>query len=393
MRILLDLLPILPRGGGLQNARNLWRAIADGGSDHHWLVLARPGLGLDALPRSSWQELRVIEPGGSAGRVRLGLREIPRLARAWADVVLVPMGAGPLRSPVPVVMGWHDSTQAYPELRLDVGGALARGLRFAYVRAAARRADRICVQTSTMARRLAAAWGVPESRFRVVPNGPSEFLRAERPAADLAPAGVRGVLVLTEAKPAKNLEVIPAVAAALARRGLSEVELVVTLPDEPADWTEGFEAALRVHPRGVPIRRVGRVSHEALGNLYRSAAAVLLPSLVESFSATYVEAMHFGVPLVTSDRDFARDVCRDAALYADPADPEALADAIVRVLEDWAVRARLRAAGFDRVASFPDWSERLGLYLDVCREAVEERRPAGAHARGGRRARPMSRVG
>jgi glycosyltransferase involved in cell wall biosynthesis len=374
VRILLDLLPVLPRGGGLQNARNLWRAIAEEGGEHRWLALARPGLGLDELPRAPWQELRVMTPGGALGRVAFGLRGLPALARNWADVVFVPMGAGPLRSPVPVVMGWHDSTQAYPELGLDAGGSAERRLRSAYARAAARRADRITVQTATMARRMARVWGVPESRFRVVPNGPSAFLRGEAPAPEAPPAGVRRVLVPGEPKPAKNLEIVPAVAAALSRRGVADVELVLTVSPEPTAWTAGLDRAFARDASGVPVRRIGQVPHADLGPLYRSAAVVLLPSLVESFSATCVEAMHFGVPLVASDRDFARDVCGDAAIYAEPTDPEAIAAALARALADTALRGALRAEGFARVRAFPDWSERLRLYLAACGEAVAEAR-------------------
>jgi glycosyltransferase involved in cell wall biosynthesis len=316
-----------------------------------------------------------MEPAGVVGRVAFGLRGLPALARNWADVVLVPMGAGPLRSPVPVVMGWHDSTQAYPELALDAGGVAERRLRSVYALVAARRARRICVQTGTMARRMARSWGVPESRFRVIPNGPSAFLQDEPPAAELPPPGPPRVFVPGEPKPAKNLEIVPALAAALARHGAHDVELVLTVSPTRTEWTGPLENAFAAHPDGVPVHRIGQVPHSELGDLYRSASVVLLPSLAESFSATCVEAMHFGVPLVASDRDFAREVCDDAALYAEPTDPESLASAVVRVLEDADLRRKLRAAGFRRVAALPNWSERLRRYLDVCHEAVE-RMPA-----------------
>ena len=384
MRILLDFLPVLPRGGGLQNARNLWRAVAEHGGEHRWLARARPGLGLDELPRGPHQELEVREAPGSPGRLLDGALGLPALARRWgADVVLVPMGAGPLRSPVPVVMGWHDATLAYPELGLDAGSALVRRLRGAYAAAAAGRADRLCAQTPSMARRLARVWGVPEARFRLVPNGPSAFLAGEAPAPATPPPGPRRVLVLGEPKPAKNLEVVPAVAAALARRGARDVEIALTVDDEAGPYGGPLEAAFARAGEGVPVRRVGRVPHHELGALYRSGAAVLLPSLLESFSATYVEAFHFGVPLVTSDRDFARDVCGDAAVYADPLDPEALADAVLRVLDDEGLRRRLRAEGRRRLAALPDWRERLTLYLAACREALEAAGTAAASAAAG----------
>ena len=149
---------------------------------------------------------------------------------------------------------------------------------------------------------------------------------------------------------------------------MRDVEFVLTVSPTPTEWTGPLERARADHPGGVPVRRIGQVDHARLGDLYRSASAVLLPSLAESFSATCVEAMHFGVPLVTSDRDFAREVCQDAAVYADPTDPEALADALYRVLEDPELRRNLRAAGFRRVALMPNWSERLRRYISVCDE-------------------------
>ncbi|TMA95299.1 MAG: glycosyltransferase family 4 protein, partial [Deltaproteobacteria bacterium] len=54
--------------------------------------------------------------------------------------------------------------------------------------------------------------------------------------------------------------------------------------------------------------------------------ALFLPTLLESFSLTYLEAAARGRPVVTSDRDFARHACGDAGYYADPENPRDIAD-------------------------------------------------------------------
>lgn len=375
MRILLNGLPVLPRGGGLQNLRNLWREIGADGRGHRWLAVTRPGQELEPLTTAGWQELRSLEPGGTLRRLRLDHATLPDLARAWgADVVFTPMGAGPRVPGRASVMGWHDSPSAYPDsplwARMDRRERAFEALRHAYGRAVLRTADVICVQTATMARRLGRVWGLARNRFHVVPNGPSAFLADEPPAAERPPGPPWRVLVIGEAKPPKNLEVVPWVAAALPGRGLPDAEILMTLPDAPGPWTGPVDRAQRDAPAGVPVRRMGRVPHERLGDLYRSVHAVLLPSLAESFSATYVEAMHFGVPLVTSDLDFARDICGDAAAYADPLDPEALAAAVVRAVRDDGLRRRLRKAGFRRKAGFPGWPERTDAYVAACAAAA-----------------------
>ncbi|MEQ8330599.1 MAG: glycosyltransferase [Longimicrobiales bacterium] len=373
MRILVDFLPLLPRGGGLQNARNLWRTIDRLGGDHEWLALARPGLGLEP-ERGPHHEVRTLDPGSLPARLRVENLRIPALARSWrADVVWTPMGAGPLRAPVPRVMGWHDSTVAYPEspvhARLRAGERLHESLRGWMARTAARGAAAITVQTATMRRRLARLWALPESRFHLVPNGPSTFLVDEPPAPAGAPP-VPTVLVVAEAKPAKNLEIVPEVAAELRRRSSADVRWILTVGPLGDPWTRLLDEAVARTGADVPLERVGRVPHEALGDLYRSASVVFLPSHFESFSATYLEAMHFGVPLVTSDRDFARDLCADAALYADPLDPTDCAVQLLRALDDTGERARLRDAGFRRLADFPDWTERYRRYVAALEVAV-----------------------
>ena len=62
----------------------------------------------------------------------------------------------------------------------------------------------------------------------------------------------------------------------------------------------------------------------------------------------------------------------DAALYADPENPEALAEAVARALEDAPLARRLREAGRKRAAEFT--AERAAReYIEVYREAFEWR--------------------
>ncbi len=374
MRIVVDFLPLMARGGGLQNVRNLWRTILAEGGAHRWRGWAAPELGLEPADGEGHAELRILPLNGTLQRVRTQNGRLLRDARSWdADVVFTPIGVPPLAGGPPRVFGWHDSTIAYPESPTHDALGPVEGvhekLRAAVAGVAGRRAERVCVQTEAMAGRLSARWGVPRGRFHIVPNGRSEFLRHEEPAPEEAPSGTPVILVVAEPKNAKNLEVVPRVARRLAEDGVA-VRWVITCREPGPDTPVGRAVAAAGGPE---LDWVGRVPHAELGALYRSASVVLLPSWLESFSATYVEAMHFGVPLVTSDMDFARAICGDAAVYADPASPEALASGIRRVLDSPELRADLRRRGFRRVETFPDWSERLGLYVEALEAAVRER--------------------
>ena len=71
-----------------------------------------------------------------------------------------------------------------------------------------------------------------------------------------------------------------------------------------------------------------------LVDLYRTAAAVVYPSLYEGFGMPCLEAMACGAPVAASNVASLPEVCGDAAVYLDPASVESIADAIRRVLDD-----------------------------------------------------------
>jgi glycosyltransferase involved in cell wall biosynthesis len=99
-----------------------------------------------------------------------------------------------------------------------------------------------------------------------------------------------------------------------------------------------------VLPEGVESR--GHVSLGELVDLYRTAAALVYPSLYEGFGIPCVEAMACGCPVAASNVASIPEVCGDAALYFDPLDPESIADGIRRVLDSPPPGGAARAARF-----------------------------------------------
>ena len=62
--------------------------------------------------------------------------------------------------------------------------------------------------------------------------------------------------------------------------------------------------------------------------------AMLLPTMLECFSASYPEAMVMKKPVLTSDLSFARSICGNAAIYFNPFDPADIADKIIGLVND-----------------------------------------------------------
>jgi glycosyltransferase involved in cell wall biosynthesis len=117
------------------------------------------------------------------------------------------------------------------------------------------------------------------------------------------------------------------------------------------------------------VRFLGRCPPDRLVELYRSCAVFVFPSLEESFGMPLVEAMACGAPVVASRSGATPEIAGEAALLCDAADPQALADAIGRVLDDPELRGALRRRALARAQAF-SWDDCARRTAAVLRQAV-----------------------
>ncbi|GJG89163.1 hypothetical protein tb265_43440 [Gemmatimonadetes bacterium T265] len=100
------------------------------------------------------------------------------------------------------------------------------------------------------------------------------------------------------------------------------------------------------------IRFAGYVDDEDLAPLYSGALAFVYPSYYEGFGLPPLEAMQCGTPVITGDRASLPEVVGDAGLMVDPYDVDALAQALLRVYRDEALRAELSRRAVARAGTF-----------------------------------------
>ncbi len=363
----------MPRGGAVY-ARRLAEELAR--RDHHvelW-ALTLEGAGMVVGPSVSVHQVPVArEPSEDAlARVERcsalladALRSAPPADIHHAQDLLAARALLTLRAEgvVPHVLCTVHHTEVFEDRFLDE-----------CQRASIQDVDRCISVSASWADRLAQEFGVEAP---VVPNG----VDAERfggPGPDRRGAGARMgwggrpvVLAVGGVQPRKGSRTLLE-AFARARARLPTGALLVLAGGDGIYATADYEAAwrddaerlgLRVHNGNRPsvdaqVARIGIVADDDMPLLYRAADVLAFPSTREGFGLVILEAAAAGLPVVVSDLAVFSEFMEDErdCLMAPVGDPGALADALVRAMNDVPLRERLIRSGREVAARYP-WAE------------------------------------
>jgi glycosyltransferase involved in cell wall biosynthesis len=124
----------------------------------------------------------------------------------------------------------------------------------------------------------------------------------------------------------------------------------------------GFAAGRVVHAQGGDV---------TLAALYKSAAALVYPSLYEGFGLPPLEAMSYGCPVCVSDTSSIPEVVGEAGEYFNPNEPDDIAHAIERAVFNSERRRLLAEMGRKRAAEF-SWTKCAAQTAQVYRYLVSK---------------------
>jgi phosphatidylinositol alpha-1,6-mannosyltransferase len=238
------------------------------------------------------------------------------------------------------------------ELRHEQGWVrVLLALQARWERANCARADRVVVPSRYSAGVAAAAYGVARGKLAVVPE-PIDLAAWRRlfAEAEAARAGRPTVLAVARMYPRKRLGDLLDAAARLRRR---IPDLAVRIVGDGPE-----HARLRAQAASLGLADtvvfLGAVSRRALAVEYGQAHCFCLPSVQEGFGIAFAEAMAAGLPIVGCRSAAVPEVVPDgrAGLLVEPRRPEALADALERILTDDRLRKELGEEGRRHVEAF-----------------------------------------
>ena len=361
-RVLINALS-LTQGGGRSYVTNVLRELERDDRGFRFTVLVSPGQLNSTVGSKLDVETAKLPASAARSRVlaRVGYEEavLPFRARRFALLYCLADLAPALRS-TPTVVALRNlniyDRRFYDTARLRILERL--------VRVGVRRAARVVFPSRAAVDLIRRRIGVEEAKIAVVPHGVStEAFEDVSPVVDHPPY----LFLPASLERHKNIGVLI--------EGLAQIE------DPKLElWIAGGSTADPAYARqlerrvaslglGSRVRFIGAVPYAEVIRYYRSAEALVFPSLLESFGHPLLEAMLAETPIVAADIPAFREIGGEVALYFPPHDAAKLAAAVERVRFNPDETALRVARGRSRAASF-SWKTSVDRLCAVFEEAL-----------------------
>lgn len=230
------------------------------------------------------------------------------------------------------------------------------------LRQGVKKARAVFVPTEFVKEDIATSYKI--RRNKIVVTHQAADLAYKRARVDLEALGINKqfLLYVGNAYPHKNLERLILAFGELVTKYLLDYQLVI------AGKKDDFHAALEeeVQRSGLQDRVVftGFVEDAQLAGLYKAATAYVFPSLSEGFGLPGLEAMSYGLPVISSNATCLPEVLGDAAKYFNPRSTASIAKVISAVVSDKDLQAKMAKKGLAQVKKY-NWKKTAKQTLDT----------------------------
>jgi len=203
-----------------------------------------------------------------------------------------------------------------------------------------KKANYFITQTETTKQGILRITGLPSDHCKVVNNVlPAAFKNMEN--SPIVDDNYINVACVGNPVPHKNFDIVPDLLVELKALGIDNVRFHTTIPQNHPMYAR---VVTKAEEKGFKYGVVnhGRVTQQELGEMYRRCQFCFLPTLLEVFSASTVEAMYFNLPIIATDFPFNTEVLADACLYYKPKNAKDAAKQFVKMIADKELQATMR---------------------------------------------------
>ena len=282
--------------------------------------------------------------------------------RDEVDVFFAPAYSAPIQLSIPCVVTMHDvSFVAHPEWF-----RWREGLRRRWLASYAMRHAKAVITVSRFSKTEIIRWfDVPAERVHVIRHGsPAEISSVD---AYETPAPLPLILYVGSIFNRRNL---PALIKAFAKvhTVIPDAQLAIVGANHTYP-RQDLKAVVAQHEVGTQVRLYEYVADNELSTLYRQARVFVFLSEYEGFGLPPLEALSVGVPIILGDTSVAHEIYGDASLFVPHTDVAAIAETIITLLRDNAVRSCQQSRATELLRSF-SWERSAQHTLTVLENAA-----------------------
>lgn len=229
--------------------------------------------------------------------------------------------------------------------------------------------DHVIAQTNTAVNRLKVYY--PKSHYTVLNNPVSRFSVAEETVNVSFNKSNFYLFFLTRYYEHKNLEsIIPL--AKIIKKNCDNIKILITVEKNHGHGARKLLQNIELNRLKEIIINVGEISLGQVTFLYKKIDALFMPTLLESFSGTYIESMYFEKPILTSDIDFAKEICGNGAIYFNPFNTQEQFDAIKFIRENSKEKSQLIKNQKHQLHNFINWESKTKKIVELINKILIE---------------------
>ena len=172
------------------------------------------------------------------------------------------------------------------------------------------------------------------------------------------------IITVSAAVPHKNVDIIPSIIDILSKKyNIKNVKFHITIPENTPFYNKIYNKAKELGVNDKIINH-GYCTQEKLANLYKSMDLCFIPTLLEVFSASLLEAMYFKLPIIATDFEFNRDVSLNSALYYKPMDENDASSKIAQLVNDKNLQKELISRSSKIIINYLDYKKHYMQTVD-----------------------------
>lgn len=377
MKLMIDA-SICSKGGGVQVALSFIENIAID-SSFKVICVVNPEidqqLSLQAKENIKHYYVESIEP--IYKKISQGKRISEIEKKHNPDLVFVVFGPSYWRSKAPCIQGFALPLMVYENTRNyvyknDIKSKIYQNLlNYFKAKIFKKNTEYAVVETQTFKQRLSSFMSFDESKIFVIENSfnANFLMKNENLNKSLCNSELLNIFIPSAYYPHKNLNILIDVACFLKNEFNFHLKFNFLVHKDSEDWRNIVFLAKNKNVEEY-FFTYGVVPNTKMKELYAINDFILLPTLAEASTAVYPESFISKRVLLTSDIDFARELCGNAAIFFDPLDARDIAEKIIRINADSEQQAQLIKNGLERVKSVyltPDqkWLKQRNMLLSL----------------------------